>query len=145
MLNWLLTPIDPTRVHDVGGIFRGSRGGPSEQPLTGTERGDHYDMTQHRVMFEFVHKTVGYTTLGLITFALFTGLWAANAPIWMWLCIVGWICLLLIISITLQLRGYAYDTYQAIWGPDLQHPGNNLPKQGVGVVRPSESSRFKCQ
>lgn len=127
----------------LSGIFRGNKGGPTELPVTGSLRGDHYDMTRRRLLFEFVHKSVGYTTMGLVLFALPSGLWAANAPNWMWLAIGGWLLLLLVTGICLQRRGRAYDTYQAIWGPDLSHPGNTLPKQGLGTVRPSESPHFK--
>jgi len=126
----------------VSGLFRGSKGGPTERQADGSLRGDHYDMSRRRLVFECVHKSVGYTTLGLIVFALLTGLWAANAPNWMWLGLGGWVSLLLTVGITLQRRGRAYDTYQAIWGPDPEHPGNRLPKQGMGVVRPSECARF---
>lgn len=127
----------------VSGLFRGNKGGPDDLVAGGSLRGDHYDMTRRRLVFEFVHKTVGYTTLGLIVVALLTGLWAANAPNWMWLLIGGWLLLLLGVGIWLQLQGRAYDTYQAIWGPSLEHPGNVMPKQGIGVVRPSECSRFR--
>jgi hypothetical protein len=36
--------------------------------------------------------------------------------------------------VTLQRRGLAVDTYQAIWGPDPQHPGNATPP-GWGMNR----------
>lgn len=126
----------------VSGIFRGSKGGPGELHTQGSLRGDHYDMTRRRLLFEFFHKTVGYTALSLIIVALLTGLWAANAPRWMWLAIGGWLCLLVAVGTYLQLKGQAYDTYQAIWGPGAEHPGNVMPKQGIGVVRPSECARF---
>ncbi len=140
ILGYLIMSLGALQI--VSGIFRGSKGGPDEVQCGGSLRGDHYDMTRRRLMFEFVHKTVGYTTLGLIVFALLTGLWAANAPNWMWLAIGGWQVLLLGIGVRLQRQGRAYDTYQAIWGPDPEHPGNARPKQGIGVVRPSECSRF---
>lgn len=126
----------------LSGVFRGSKGGPTAPQANGSLRGDHYDMTRHRLIFEFVHKTVGYVTLGLIVVAILTGLWAANAPNWMWLVICGWWLLLLVLAIGLQRRGHAYDTYQAIWGPSLEHPGNREPKKGIWTERPSESLRF---
>ncbi len=126
----------------MSGAFRGSKGGPTALQPDGNLQGDHYDMTRRRLVFEYVHKTVGYATVGLIIVALLTGLWAANAPNWMWLFIGGWLFLLLVIGTCLQIRGRAYDTYQAIWGEDLKHPGNTRPKQGFGVVRPSECPRF---
>ncbi|ASJ73534.1 cytochrome b561 domain-containing protein [Granulosicoccus antarcticus] len=129
----------------LSGLFRGTKGGATAPQSDGSLRGDHYDMTRRRLVFELVHKSVGYTTIGLIVVALLSGLWEANAPHWMWLCIGGWLSLLIVVAVFLQRRGYAYDTYQAIWGPDLEHPGNNMPKQGFGVVRPSECARFKVE
>ena len=45
---------------------------------------------------------------------------------------------LILAFITLQRRGYAYETYQAIWGPDPRHPGNQKLPTGWAVKRPSE-------
>lgn len=125
------------------GLLRGTKGGPTAPSSDDGLRGDHYDMTRRRLAFEFVHKTVGYIALGLIIIAILTGLWGANAPVWMWLAISGWWLLLLGFGVWLQKKERAYDTYQAIWGAGLQHPGNVMPKQGYGTVRPSEIPRFK--
>ena len=129
----------------LSGTLRGTKGGPTSPNLDGSLRGDHYDMTPQRLVFEWVHKTVGYVVVCLIILSLQTGLWAANAPLWMWIGISGWWLLLIIIGIWFQRAGRAYDTYQAIWGPDPEHPGNTMAKQGIGVVRPSECPRFKTQ
>lgn len=126
----------------LSGMMRGTKGGPTAPQADGSLRGDHYDMTRRRLLFECGHKTVGYTTLVLMMVAVFTGLWAANAPNWMWIAIGCWWLLLLGFAVWFQRRGLAFDTYQAIWGPSTKHPGNVMPKQGFGVVRPSESSHF---
>jgi hypothetical protein len=39
----------------------------------------------------------------------------------------------------LQIRGRAVDTYQAIWGPDLDLPGNRMKPIGFGVRRRGDS------
>ncbi len=127
----------------LSGLFRGTKGGPTAPRPDGNLQGDHYNMTRRRLMFEFAHKTVGYITVGLVIVAVQTGLWAANAPVWMWLAIGGWWLLLMTFGIWLQRNGRAYDTYQAIWGPSAEHPGNLMSKQGFGMVRPSECPRFK--
>ena len=117
------------------GMVRGSKGGPTARGPDGSLRGDHYDMTRWRLMFEAAHKSLGYLALALALLTVVFGLWSANAPRWMWLTIVVWWMLLLTISVVLQYRGWAVDTYQAIWGPDLHHPGNRRPSQGWGMRR----------
>jgi hypothetical protein len=104
----------------VAGWFRGTKGGPSEPDM----RGDHYDMTPRRIAFEAVHKTVGYLAIALSAGTILTGLWAANAPRWMWLAITLWWAGLLATALGLQARGLYVSSYHAIWGPDEAHPGN---------------------
>jgi hypothetical protein len=104
----------------LAGWLRGSKGGPSEQDM----RGDHYDMTARRRIFEHVHRTFGYLAVGLAMAAVLTGLWAANAPLWMWIAIAGWWALLGAAFMRLQLLGWHVSSYHAIWGPDPAHPGN---------------------
>jgi hypothetical protein len=104
----------------VAGWLRGSKGGPTDTAL----RGDHYDMTLRRIVFERLHKAVGYLSLGLAAFTILTGLWAANAPRWMWVAIICWWLLLLVVSLRLQSLGRHVSSYHAIWGPDVAHPGN---------------------
>ena len=47
----------------------------------------------------------------------------------------GWLCLLMGIFAYLQYRGYAVDTYEAIWGMDRLHPGNQKRVIPLGVRR----------
>ncbi len=113
------------------GIFRGSKGGPTEPAL----RGDHYDMTPHRRRFEFWHKLFGWSAMPLAIVTTALGLWIADAPRWMVLVIALWWLALAGVSLRLQLRGLAVDTYQAIWGPDADHPGNRMSGHGWGMKR----------
>lgn len=115
----------------LAGWLRGSKGGPTEPRLSG----DHYDMTLRRRVFELLHKTLGYVALLTGYAAIFTGLWRANAPHWMWLVLLAWIFCLVGLFALLQRRGRAIDTYQAIWGPDPKHPGNALPPISWGIRR----------
>lgn len=119
----------------VFGILRGSKGGPTAPARDGSLRGDHYDMTLWRVIFEWVHKVVGYVTLVLAAVVTSLGLWTANAPRWMWLAILFWYVAILLLAVILQRQGRAVDTYQAIWGPDPQHPGNQRKPIGWGIRR----------
>jgi len=109
------------------GIFRGSKGGPSDAAKGYSLHGDHYDMTPRRLYFEWCHKTLGYVTLMLAAVTIFVGLWQANAPRWMWLIIVVWWVMLVGWAIHLQRQGRAVATYHAIWGDDPTHPGNCAP------------------
>lgn len=123
------------------GIFRGSKGGPTAPGRDGTMRGDHYDMTPKRLMFEKLHKTIGYAVIILAAFTILLGLWQVNAPRWMWLVQISWWCLLIGCFYALQKRGMAMDTYQAIWGPDPSLPGNRGPGTGWGVRREDDELR----
>jgi hypothetical protein len=104
----------------VAGWLRGSKGGPTEA----NPRGDHYDMTLRRIIFEGVHKSVGYLALAFAAAAILTGLWAANAPRWMPIVMLGWWIGLIGTAVRLQLLGRYKSSYHAIWGPDPAHPGN---------------------
>ena len=111
-------------VQTILGIARGSKGGPTAKCPDGSPRGDHYDMTRRRRVFELLHKTLGYILLLVAAGTILAGLWEANGPRWMWLCLALWWSLYLFAFAMLQRRGMAVDTYQAIWGDDLSHPGN---------------------
>jgi Eukaryotic cytochrome b561 len=115
----------------LAGWLRGSKGGPTEPEV----RGDHYDMTPRRRVFETFHKATGYAALLLACAAILTGLWQANAPRWMGLLLIGWWLLFVAAYVLLQTRGRAIDTYQAIWGPDRIHPGNTARSGGWGMRR----------
>jgi len=123
------------------GVFRGSKGGPTSTDTDGSLRGHHYDMTPRRKAFELSHKALGYLTLFLAMITILLGLWKANGPVWMWLSLTCWWLTLIVVFIVLQKRGYAIDTYQAIWGDDPIHPGNTLPPPGWGAKRPADNTK----
>ncbi|MEL6523457.1 MAG: cytochrome b561 domain-containing protein [Pseudomonadota bacterium] len=117
------------------GIFRGTKGGPTAPAKDGSLHGDHYDMTTWRVTFEWIHKSLGYVLICTAAATVVLGLWHANAPRWMWLIIAGWWAGLIALALILQRRGWAVDTYQAIWGPGPEHPGNRRKPMGWGMRR----------
>ncbi|MFD0915103.1 cytochrome b561 domain-containing protein [Pseudahrensia aquimaris] len=119
----------------IGGIARGTRGGMDEPAPDGSIHGDHFDMTTRRVIFEYAHKTLGYTSIVLAAMAMLLGLWITNAYIWMWLGLFGWWCFSITVYAALQRKGMALDTYQAIWGPDPNLPGNQRKPIGFGIQR----------
>lgn len=100
----------------ASGLLRGTKGGPTSPDKHGSIRGDHYDMTRRRKIFEAYHKTAGYAVVSLTAVAVPTGLIAANAPKWMLITIAAWWAGLATMFIMLQKKGMAVDTYQAIWG-----------------------------
>ena len=114
-----------------GGLLRGTKGGPTAARL----RGDHYDMTRRRVIFEYVHKLVGWLTITLILVATTIGLFIVDAPRWMWITLAIWWIGLIAGFLGLQRAGCCFDTYEAIWGPNPVHPGNARVPIGWGVRR----------
>lgn len=118
LVGWTLASIAATQV--LGALLRGSKGGPTAPTL----RGDHYDMTLRRRMFEAVHKSLGWLSLPLVILGTSLGLILADAPRWMPLLIGLWWAALGLAFAVLQIRSRRIATYQAIWGPDPIHPGN---------------------
>lgn len=127
---WLLMVLGWLQI--LGGLLRGSKGGPTALQL----RGDHYDMTPHRIWFERLHKLFGWACVLAAIGVIFAGLLLADAPRWMPLALGLWWLSLLGLAWQWQQQGRCIDTYQAIWGPDPGHPGNHLPPVGWGIRRP---------
>ncbi|MEO1502560.1 MAG: cytochrome b561 domain-containing protein [Pseudomonadota bacterium] len=133
---WLGYSVVAGLVLQVGlGVFRGSKGGPTDLRSDGSPRGHHFDMTAWRLTFEVMHKSIGYGVLFVAAVAILAGLWHANAPNWMWLSLISWWCFLIAVFAVCQKRGMAVDTYQAIWGDDPALPGNKRSMPGWGVRR----------
>lgn len=129
-LGWALVGLGWLQV--VAGLRRGSKGGPTDRRL----RGDHYDMTPHRVRFERLHKGLGWLAVLAAVVVMVLGLAVADAPRWMAVVLAAWWALLGAAAWRWQRQGRCIDTYQAIWGPDPRHPGNRVRPVGWGVSRP---------
>lgn len=127
LFGWAVALVGLAQV--AGGQLRGTKGGVADPA------GDHYAMTRRRVIFERVHKSAGWGAIaaGIVTIVL--GLRLADAPRWMLVVLVLWWAALAAAAVILQRRGWCADTYQAIWGPSPEHPGNRLPPIGWGVRR----------
>ncbi len=124
---WLVLVLAGIQI--LSGIYRGTKGGPTEPSMSG----DHYDMSKHRIIFEYFHKTMGYSLLILASYCIVSGMWAANAYNWMWLIMISWWLLLIGLAIYLETRGACFDTYQAIWGKDPSMIGNQRKPIGIGI------------
>lgn len=122
----------------LGGLLRGAKGGPTQPAADGSWRGDHYDMSRRRVVFEYTHKSSGYAALLCAAVAILLGLWEVNAARGLWLMIGVWWFALFAAALFLQHQGRNIDTYQAIWGPDRHHPGNRIKPIGFGIRRRNE-------
>lgn len=133
-LGWMVVSAGVVQL--LSAWLRGTKGGPTSQ----TMRGDHYDMTVHRKTFEHVHKGLGWLALCVAIATIVLGLIAADAPRWMVVALSLWWLALLTLGWYWQRRGRCIDTYQAIWGPEPQHPGNQRSPIGWGVHRPTPST-----
>jgi hypothetical protein len=137
-LGWGLVAL--TLVQVLGGLLRGSKGGPTAPRLAddGTVldlAGDHYDMSRRRIVFEWVHKFTGLIALAFSLINTVLGLHLTDAPRWMWLALIVWWLVLLATVTQLQRHGKCLDTYQAIWGTDPNLPGAKVKPIGWGIRR----------
>lgn len=109
-------------------LLRGSKGGPTDEGARvdnpGTWRGDHYDMTARRRLFEGWHKRAGWAVLALAAVTMLLGADLAGAPTWLFgvLGLLG--AALLLAVVDGHARHRWIDTYLALWGSDPSHPGN---------------------
>ena len=138
LVGWVVIGLASLQI--LGAHLRGSKGGPTA-PRLATDgslidlHGDHFDMTPRRILFERLHKALGYLLLLLASTALLLGLNAADAPRWMVLGLAAWWVALVTVAYVLQVRWRCIDTYQAIWGPDPTLPGAGVGPIGWGVRR----------
>jgi L-asparagine transporter-like permease len=92
-------------------------------------------MTRKRRVFEHIHKFVGWAALLASIATIVLGLFMTDAPRWMLAVMIVWWVGLALAFVRLQRQGRCVDTYQAIWGPDLKHPGNKIKPVGWGIRR----------
>lgn len=129
-LGWSVIALAVVQVTLV--MFKGSGGGPGPD---GVAQGDHFTMALRRRVFEVLHKNLGYLALLVSIVSIISGMWVANGYLWMWIVMGVWWVILAVLFYNLQTRGHNIDTYQAIWGTDPSHPGNQIPPIGWGIRR----------
>ena len=113
-------------VQVAGAALRGTKGGPTDEGADPghpeTWRGDHFDMTRRRVVFEAVHKTLGWSTLAGAGVVILLGVQLVGAPGWL-LAVLGAAYLTLAMVAFIQASSRRrVTTYAAIWGPHLRSP-----------------------
>lgn len=103
------------------GLLRGTKGGPTDthaDPADPTTwRGDHYDMTLRRRLFEGWHKRAGYAAFLLALPAAWLGLQLVGTPPWTGLLLLAQAAAFVAVFAVLTRRGRRTDTWTAIWGP----------------------------
>ena len=112
----------------VSGLLRGTKGGSTDHSADphdpATWRGDHYDMTRRRHVFEAWHKPAGWITMVLAGATIVLGLQLVGSPAWL-LFVVGVLQAGAGLSILDGAARHRWvDTYASLWGPDPRHPGN---------------------
>lgn len=115
----------------VSSWFRGTHGGryyyKADPDNPASWRGDHFNMTPRRQLFESLHKNLGYFACFFAVGAVAFGLMQFPMPR---LLIAMLVTALAIIALCLVLehQGRKYDTYRAIFGNDPGHPFNQARK-----------------
>jgi len=119
----------------VSAWLRGTKGGPTDTHADpadpGTWRGDHFDMTRRRRLFEGWHKRGGYLAFLLAVPATWLGVGLIGLP--------GWVQALPLVSAAVFAAAYArltrrrrrVDTWAAIWGPS---PKLSQPEPRLGAA-----------
>lgn len=113
-------------------LLRGTHGGKyynnAKPDDPSTWRGDHYDYTLRRRMFEAYHKSSGYFTSFFALGAVGSGLMQYPFPVLRAFAFVVPI-LFLLAWIILEFMGRRHDGYRAVFGFGLEHPHNEARKE----------------
>ncbi len=117
----------------VSAWYRGSHGGmrdPGADPADpATWRGDHFDFTTHRRLFEAWHKSFGHFTAIMALGAITTGLAQFHLP-GVTLYAVSTVAIIAGLVVLFEALGLRHDTYQSVYGNRINFPGNR--KRALG-------------
>lgn len=126
----------------ASGLLRGSKGGPTDTGADPADprtwRGDHYDMTRRRRIFEAWHKSAGYLALALAVPSVWLGLRLVGAGLW--LQALPWLAALVFLVLFRRFtrQGRWVDTHEAIWGPKPS-PSSQTQTQSNDKINGRES------
>jgi peptidoglycan/LPS O-acetylase OafA/YrhL len=111
--------------------FRGTHGGryyyTADPADPSTWRGDHFNMTPRRRMFEAFHKNVGYFAGFFAVGAVASGLMQFPMPA-LTVVMLGTVFAIIALCIALEHKGRRYDTYRSVFGNNPDHPYNKARK-----------------
>jgi len=111
--------------------FRGTHGGryyyTADPNDPSTWRGDHFNMTLRRRIFEAFHKNVGYFACFFAVGAVTSGLVQFPMPI-LTLVMLATALVILALCLVLEYKGRKFDTYRSVFGNDPDHPYNKARK-----------------
>ena len=99
---------------------------------------DHYQMNLRRLIFEFVHKGVGYLALALAPLVIVLGFDLVEPPLWVYAAALLPLVVLTVLGIRNVLTRPFVSTYQSMWGISPEHPGNQPGRQYL-------FQRFACR
>lgn len=115
----------------VSSWFRGTHGGryyyTADQNNPSTWKGDHFNMTPRRRMFEAFHKNLGYFAGFFALGAVASGLTQYPMPV-LTVVMLATVFAIIALCLVLEHRGRKYDTYRAVFGFDPDHPYNRARK-----------------
>lgn len=105
-------------------LFRGSKGGPTGTGASasdaGTWRGDHFDMTRRRRLFEAWHKPIGWCLIAGAQATILLGLDLVDVPAPILALAAVMMTASILALLDSHLRGRWVDTHAALWGPAMR-------------------------
>jgi hypothetical protein len=115
----------------VSSWFRGTHGGryyyKADPGDPSTWKGDHFNMTLRRRIFEAFHKNVGYFACFFAVGAVASGLMQFPMPA-LTVVMMATALATIVLCLALEYLGRRYDTYRSVFGTDPDHPFNNARK-----------------
>lgn len=111
--------------------LRGTHGGryycKNDPDDPSTWKGDHFDMTLRRRLFEAFHKNVGYFACFFAVGAVASGLMQFPMPaLTVIMMATGFV--IITVCVVLEYMDRRYDTYRSVFGTDPDHPFNKARK-----------------
>lgn len=112
-------------------LLRGTHGGryysKNDPNDPSTWKGDHFDMTLRRRLFEAFHKNVGYFACFFAVASVASGLMRHPIPALVVVMVVT-VLGIMAVCLVLEYKGFKYDTYRSVFGTNPDLPFNKVRK-----------------